>query len=88
MPGTLVTRISDDWVVARYGVQTPQFLSNSATWGAIADAAWFIDKVTAHAAVCPPGTTGVAVHMAPASRACDAPGAGIVANVRKAFNEL
>lgn len=88
MPGPLMTRIADDWVVARYGVQTPQFLSTSAKWGAIADAAWFTDQATAGAASCPPGTSGVAVRMAPASRACDSPGAGIVANVRKAFNEL
>jgi hypothetical protein len=88
LPGPLLKRITDDWVVARFGVQTPQFLSISATWGAIADAAWFVDKVTALAAACPPGTTGVAVHMASASRASDAPGASIVANVRKAFNEL
>ena len=83
-----MTRVADDWVVARYGVQMPQFLSTAARWGAIADAAWFTDRVTARAAMCPPGTTGVAVQMAPTSRASDAPGAGIVANVRKAFNEL
>lgn len=83
-----MTRIASDWVVARYGVQTPQFLSAAAKWGAIADAAWFTDQVAAHAASCPPGTTGVAVRMAPVSRARDAPGAGLVANVRKAFNEL
>jgi hypothetical protein len=83
-----MTRIADDWVVARYGVQTPQFLSIAAKWGAIADAAWFSSQMAAHAASCPAGTTGVAVHMAPSSRACDAPGAAVVANVRKAFNEL
>jgi hypothetical protein len=83
-----MTRIADRWVVARFGVQTPQFLSTSARWGAIADAVWFSDQKAARAALCPPGTTGVAVHMAPASRACDAPGADIVANVRKAFDEL
>lgn len=88
LPGPLMIRVTEDWVVARYGVQTPQFLSTAAKWGAIADAAWFTDQATARAAMCPPGTTGVAVHMAPTSRACDAPGAGIVANVRRAFNEL
>lgn len=85
MPGPLMRRIANDWVVVRYGVQTPQYLSRSAKWGNIASAQWFIDQVTAHAALCPPGTTGIAVHMAPVS---DDASAGIIASVRKAFNEF
>lgn len=88
MTGPLITRVVDEWVLARYGVLTPQFLSTSDTWGGIGDAAWFTDQATAHAALCPPGTSGVAVHMPAASRASEAAGAGIVASVRKAFNEL
>jgi hypothetical protein len=63
MPGPLMTRVAGDWVVARYGVQIPQFLSKLATWGPIATAAWFSDRVASHAAVCPPGTTGIAIQM-------------------------
>ena len=85
MPGPLMRRIANDWVVVRYGVQIPQYLSRAAKWGTIASAEWFIDQVTARAALCPPGTTGIAVHMAPAS---DDASAGIVASVRKAFNEF
>ena len=85
MPGPLMRRIANDWVVVRYGVQTPQYLSRSSKWGYLDSAAWFADQVTAHAALCPPGTTGIAVHMAPAS---DGSSAGIIASVRKAFNEF
>ena len=88
MTGPLITRVVDEWVLARYGVLTPQFLSTSGTWSGIGDAAWFTDQATAHAALCPPGTSGVAVHMPAASRTSEAAGAGIVASVRKAFNEL
>jgi hypothetical protein len=56
-------RVADDWVVARYGVQSSQFLSNSGAWGTIANAAWFRDREASHAAVCPPGTTGMAIRM-------------------------
>ena len=85
MPGPLMRRIAHDWVVVRYGVQTPQYLSLAAKWDNIGNAAWFADQVSAHAAMCPPGTTGIAVQMAPAS---DETGASIVASVRKAFNEF
>jgi hypothetical protein len=51
------------WVVARYGVQRPQFLSTTRIWDTIGNAAWFIDRATSHAAVCPHGTTGIAIEM-------------------------
>ena|SRR6185295_20399594 len=85
MPGPLMRRVSNDWVVVRYGVQTPQYLSPAAKWDVIASAEWFFDQVSARAALCPPGTTGIAVHMTPAS---DEASAGIIANVRKAFGEF
>ena len=60
----VAVRVENRWVVARYGVQQSQFLSLTRIWGAIADAAWFIDRAAAHAALCPPGTTGIAMQMA------------------------
>ena len=60
----LAVRVENRWVLARYGVQQPQFLSLARIWGAIANAAWFIDRAAAHAALCPPGTTGIAMQMA------------------------
>jgi hypothetical protein len=85
MPGPLMRRIAHDWVVVRYGVQTPQYLSPSSKWDNLGNAAWFADQATAHAALCPPGTTGIAVHMTPA---IDESSASIIASVRKAFNEF
>jgi hypothetical protein len=58
------TWIENRWVVARYGVQRPQFLSRSRVWDTIGNAAWFIDQAASRLAVCPPGTTGTAVRMA------------------------
>ena len=58
-PGSAESR----WVVARFGVQQPQFLSLTRVWGTIANAAWFIDRDASHAAVCPVGTTGVSMRM-------------------------
>jgi hypothetical protein len=84
----LAERLDGEWVMARYGVQRPQFLSKLGKWGIIASAASFIDQATAQAALCPPGTTGIAVRMAPVAGCVDAPGTGIVANVRKAFEDL
>jgi hypothetical protein len=55
--------VESRWVVARYGVQQAQFLSLTRIWGTIGNAAWFTDRNAAHAAMCPPGTTGIAVQM-------------------------
>jgi hypothetical protein len=63
-----VVNPKDEWVVARYGVETPQFLTRSGKWGTIATAAWYSDRATARDALCPPGTTGTSIHMAPARR--------------------
>lgn len=63
MNDQLVARIENRWVVARYGVQRPQFLSPERVWDTIGNAAWFVDRAAGHAAVCPPGTTGIAVQM-------------------------
>lgn len=57
------------WVLARFGVERPQFLSSTRCWGTIATAAWFAGKDAARAAVCPPGTTGTAIQMEPAATA-------------------
>ncbi len=51
------------WVVARYGVQRPQFLSASGAWDSIGNAAWFAAQATSYAAVCRSGTTGIVVRM-------------------------
>jgi hypothetical protein len=53
-----------EWVAARYGVERPQFLSSTGTWGIISSAEWFRNKTAAQAAVCPAGSTATAVHMA------------------------
>ena len=63
MSEQLAVAVENRWVVARYGVQMPQFLSLTRVWGTIANAAWFIDREASHAAVCPPGTTGIAMRM-------------------------
>ena len=78
MPGPLMTRVAGDWVVARYGVQIPQFLSKFATWGPISTAAWFSDREASHTASCPPGTTGIAMKMnaLPTSLALESLGRG------------
>ena len=52
------------WVVSRFGVQRPQFLSVARVWDTIGNAAWFVDRAVSRVAVCPSGTTGVAVQMA------------------------
>ena len=59
-----VARDASRWVVSRYGVQRPQFLSVARVWDTIGNAAWFVDRETSHAAVCPPGTTGIAMQIA------------------------
>ena len=55
--------VKSRWVVARYGVQQPQFLSLTRAWDTIANAAWFVDREAGHAAVCPTGTIGIAIQM-------------------------
>jgi hypothetical protein len=55
------------WVLARFGVERPQFLSSTRAWGTIATASWFAGKEAARAATCPPGTSGTAIQMEPAA---------------------
>lgn len=66
--GLLAVSPDDEWVVQRYGVEPPEFLSKTGKWGTIATAAWFGDQATAQAALCPPGSTGAAVRMTPVPR--------------------
>ena len=55
--------VKREWVVVRYGVERPQFLSAAGTWGIISDAEWFSDEGSARAAVCPAGSTATAIRM-------------------------
>ena len=67
-----VVNFPKEWVAARYGVERPQFLSETGTWGIISSAVWFSDKRAAQAAVCPTGSTATAIRMELAPRVLDA----------------
>ena len=56
-------RLESRCVLACYGVQCPQFLSTLQTWDPIGNAEWFITRAATHEAVCPAGTTGIAIQM-------------------------
>ena len=63
MSEQLAGSVKREWVVVRYGVERPQFLSATGTWGIISDAEWFSDERSARAAVCPAGSTATAIRM-------------------------